>query len=236
MTDLVNEWSWLILAVVGVAGALLSYVVNAHLQRGLERNKIQYETKNRAFKDITEAGRGLMNLIEAFRLTVFRLNNTRMEPVDTIITGAAIAQGFEKSMGSDYWFNIISRLESSFGPKLMDQRRDQAYKEEVAGALNDLHMLYTLLFSHYYERVATAFENAFIVMEEYDEFSNSVSEFTTYAGQLFESQKEALRIFRKNLQENMESVAQNEIKPDRKLLTLWNDVLDRMNEDLYQTL
>jgi len=51
----------LVAAVTAIAVALFGYMYNAQEQRRLYRNKIQYETKLKAFNDFIEASRGAIH-------------------------------------------------------------------------------------------------------------------------------------------------------------------------------
>jgi len=241
MADSIQDWQWLILAVIGVIGGLGSYIVNAKLQRGLERNKIQYDAKNRAFRDLTEAGRKLMSTTEAFRALANGLNDPGMDTVETIMTGAVLAQDLERPLGGSLSANILTRLKESFEivPKNMEApatHKDESYRVEIAGAVNSLHLLYTLLFTYYHERLVISSENAFIVMEEFDEFRNAVSKFAEYVEKSFHEQRKRFATFHENMERGTEPTTSADYVMDQNLRKMWGSLLKEMNENLYQTL
>jgi hypothetical protein len=240
MADSIQDWQWLILAVIGVVGGLGSYIVNAIFQRSLERNKIQYEAKNRAFRDLTEAGRRLMSTIEAFRALAKGLNDPRMEPVETVMTGAVIAQDLERPLGSSLSLNILTRLGQSFemttNHKQTTSHKNETYKTEIVGAASSLHLLYTVLFTYYHEKLVTSSESAYIVMEEYDEFENAVAKFADCVQKSFSEQREGFATFQKNMVNGVEPTTSANYEIDENLRKMWGSLLDEMNENLYQTL
>ena len=230
----------LAVAVTAIAVALFGYMYNAREQRRLYRNKIQYETKLKAFKDFTEASRGAMNAYE-----IFRGLNARLSQSDHVIEAglvfASLAQDLEKQLGTSVCIGIACRLE-----ELDDRLRDEGGAEKalkdphdadiIAGAVSSLEILFRRVYVFHHERMANAYENALMVMDKGAEFGRSAKALVEYLEPAFLEQGKMLDDFFKGLKPGSIYVTNGEYTNDEIVSLLWIKVQAAMNEELAKTL
>lgn len=228
----------LVVAVTAIAVALFGYMYNAQAQRGLYRNKIQYETKLKAFNNFIEASRGAVNAYELFRALNMRLSKSD-NAVEAGFIFASFAQDLEKPLGTSTCVGIANRLE-----KLDDELTAEGGTGKelrgpedagiVAGAVSSLEILFRRVYAYHHERMAIAFENAVLVMEENLAFRRSAKAFVEYIEPAFNAQGKMLDDFFKG--HKSEGMPEGEYEPDEMVSMLWIEVQIAMNDELAKTL
>lgn len=240
------EASWqLIVAVVAILLALYGYIYNAQQQRALERNRMQFEVKVRAFKGLIKGARAAMNAYESLHGLAARMEDR--DPIEALVVASTIARDLETPLGTNtandiysFMVNLHNRRapqkESTAGPQPED-----AHSEDVIAAALNLSLLYGRIFAFHHERLSEAYETAIVVMEDSEEFAKTVNEFSKYLWPAFTKQKERIENLLMSLpkprtQPQAATREGEDYKGDPTLITLWAGILDAMNEDLFNTL
>jgi hypothetical protein len=230
----------LLVAIAAIVIALYGYMFNAKAQRKLDRNKIQYETKLKAFNDFIQASRGAMNAYDLFRGLNARFSQSDND-VEAGLIFASFAQDLEKPLGTSVCVGIAGRLEElddrlraegGTGKELKDPKD----ADTVAGAVSSLEILFRRVYTYHHERMAIAFENAVLVMDKNLGFRRSAKAFVEYLEQAFAAQGKMLNDFFKGLKPGGIYVTDGEYEPDEMVSMLWIEVQAAMNEELAKTL
>jgi len=230
----------LVVAVTAIAVALFGYMYNAYEQRRLYRNKIQYETKLKAFNGFIEASRRAVNAYDLFRGLNARFSQSD-NAVEAGLIFASFAQDLEKPLGTSVCVGIASRLEELEDRLIAEGGTGKELKnpkdaDTVAGAVSSLDILFRRVYTYHHERMAIAFENAVLVMDKNLGFRRSAKALVEYLEQAFATQGKMLDDFFKGLKSGRIYVTDGKYEPDEMVSMLWIEVQAAMNEELAKTL
>lgn len=239
--------SWeMVVAVVTVILVLFGYMYNAAQQRSLERNKIQYETKLRAFEHLIDAARAAVNAYESLRGLTARVEQ-RKSVVEAALGVAVMVQDLESPLGTEMSRNISQRMAELNDTLLLkndciEGKMSEEEKMVVVGAVSSLGLVYVRVFWFHHEKLAVAYEKSLLVMEEPNEdYQKSMIDFRNYLWPAFMNEYNRADKLLGDLAESW--TPQEDAKPDAngyeedtQVLQLWGRVVEAMNKELHITL
>lgn len=242
--EFIESFGGVIVALVTVALALLGYMYNARKQRALERNKMQYAAKLRAFKNLIREARAVMIVSHAFKGLADRIEDKR-DVGEAGLIAATVGQDLEAPLGTDTAKTIHGLVVEVLSEVDADgdsgAQAPAVFTRLCSSALLNLSFLYKRIFAYHHNRLGEAIENAGIVMEDSDEFDQAVSAFIGYLWPTLNTQSDRIETIIENLSQAVPSYKSPEKKEmvyeeDKELMRLWSRVLDAMNGDLFATL
>lgn len=238
MADEQQIWLPIVVATIGVWGALIGYMYNSRWQRRLERNRIQYQAKLMAYRGLIDAAWSLMESYESLRGMIARIEKTR-DSLGAALIVAQMAQDMERALGTSTSSAVLVELAGLQNQIVAHPNREKEivntadYKNTLAGAISGLTIVYSRVFMFQHQIFAAAYDNATLVTEQLGKVQKPVKELMDYLEPKFISLQSA---FEKGLNGPHGREDSVEYALDEDLRGMWARVLTAIRNDLEETL